>query len=765
MHLKSLELSGFKSFPKKSLFKFDSPICAIVGPNGSGKSNIAEAFRFVLGEQSMKSLRGKKGEDLIFGGSKTTARMNRASVKVFFDNSKRAMNIDFDEVVIERIVHRDGQNEYLINQTATRLKDIMELLASSHIGSSSQHIISQGESDRILNATASVRRTMIEDALGLRIYQYKKNEAIRKLEKTIENIKSIEGLRREITPHLKFLEKQVEKIEKSKSIRDQLKLHYKEFFKRESVYIVHGQKKIETDLSPLLQSMAALDRDLDQIRRKIDDSGQHSNDLKKLIKLEGEIGLLSFESSKLSRELGKIEGSLSTLEDAISRSLENEAENTVDRNLVLSMAENVTNLTEIAKGETDINRIKELITSISSAVKNFVEKITKGDKKAIGLGENLKFQKKTLEENKKEIDHKITLNQKTLSELQSQSALLKKSLESKKADSFESEKRIIDLMTARQDMGAKINDLKLKRDSLNSAALNFKKEKTEAVILCGKDILDIDDYQIESANGERLSVNDILREDRSIQEERRRKIERMKIRFEEYGAFSGDDIMKEYRETSERETFLKSELQDLDKSRQSLDQMIRELEEKLDNQFTEGVQKINKEFNNFFGLMFGGGNASVHVIKQERKKKEDTDSLLLDEADLSSLSDEVEEEEGGPAGVDITVNLPKKKIKDLVMLSGGERALTSIALLFAMSQVNPPPFIILDETDAALDEANSKKYGDMIENLSKHSQLILITHNRETMSRAGNLYGITMGLDGISKVLFISLEEAERIAK
>ena len=116
-------------------------------------------------------------------------------------------------------------------------------------------------------------------------------------------------------------------------------------------------------------------------------------------------------------------------------------------------------------------------------------------------------------------------------------------------------------------------------------------------------------------------------------------------------------------------------------------------------------------------------------------------------------------------GLDIQVALPNKKTKGLIMLSGGERALTSIALLFAISQVNPPPFIILDETDAALDEANSRKYGDMIANLAQYSQLILITHNRETMSRAGVLYGVTMGAGGASKLLSIQFAEALKVAK
>ena len=158
MHLKSLELNGFKSFGKKSLLEFNSPITSIVGPNGSGKSNIAEAFRFVLGEQSLKSMRGKKGEDLIFNGSTDATRSNRASVKIVFDNSKRILNIDFDEVTLERVVYRDGINEYYINGSKVRLKDITELLAGAHIGSSGHHIISQGEADRILHSNPKERR-------------------------------------------------------------------------------------------------------------------------------------------------------------------------------------------------------------------------------------------------------------------------------------------------------------------------------------------------------------------------------------------------------------------------------------------------------------------------------------------------------------------------------------------------------------------------------------------------------------------------------
>ncbi|MFA6274127.1 MAG: hypothetical protein WC662_03120, partial [Candidatus Paceibacterota bacterium] len=142
------------------------------------------------------------------------------------------------------------------------------------------------------------------------------------------------------------------------------------------------------------------------------------------------------------------------------------------------------------------------------------------------------------------------------------------------------------------------------------------------------------------------------------------------------------------------------------------------------------------------------------ITEQKKKKGEEIEGE-------ESFDDDTPPEQG----IEIAVSLPHKKVKELHALSGGERSLTSIALLFAMSQVNPPPFLVLDETDAALDEANSRKYGDMLEKLSKQSQLIVVTHNRETMSRAGVLYGVTIGSHGDSKLLSVKFDEATAIAK
>ena len=257
MRLKTLVLNGFKSFSQKTVLEFNNDIVCIVGPNGSGKSNVVEAIRYVLGEQSMKSMRGKTGSDLIFKGSKNLPKGTKAAVTIYFDNTDKIFklmndggeNIDlnYDTISISREVNNLGLNQYILNGTEVRLKDIHNLLSRVHIGSSGHHIISQGEADRILNANMKERRAVVEDALGLKIYQYKIKESERKLERTNENMKEVGLLRRENAPHLNFLRKQVEKFEKSKAMQEELAILYREYFKKESIYLDAEKKSLSAE--------------------------------------------------------------------------------------------------------------------------------------------------------------------------------------------------------------------------------------------------------------------------------------------------------------------------------------------------------------------------------------------------------------------------------------------------------------------------------------------------------------------------------------
>lgn len=329
MYLKELTINGFKSFAKKSNLEFSAAITAIVGPNGSGKSNVAESFRFVLGEQSVKSMRGKRGEDLIWGGSGNVSRGNRAAVSVRLDNTKRTFPLDFDEVTIERTVHRDGQNEYRINNSPVRLRDVQELLAAANIGATGHHIISQGEADRILSAGAVERRSMIEDALGLKVFQYKKNEAEKKLEKTRANILQVESLRREHAPHLRYLKKQVERLEKSLAVQSELKEVYAEYLKREDVYLVAQVKRLEAarhEPEVLLKEML---NKLSVAKARVK-AGQSQDSMQnEVLVVEGDLSAARAKKMESLRLVSQLEGQVSYLQRRFERPVVNSTTDTM----------------------------------------------------------------------------------------------------------------------------------------------------------------------------------------------------------------------------------------------------------------------------------------------------------------------------------------------------------------------------------------------------------------------------------------------------
>jgi len=730
MHLKHLTINGFKSFARKGELEFVSPVTAIVGPNGSGKSNVAEAFRFVLGEQSNKGMRAKSGADLIFNGSETVARASRAAVEVVLDNGARVFPLDFDEVKIERIVHRDGQNEYLINGSKVRLKDVQEVLAAANIGPSGHHIISQGEADRVLSASPKERREMIEDALGLKVFQYKKQEAEKKLVKTVENIEKVESLRREVAPHLKFLERQVQKMTRSMELRTELIARYQEYLKREEEYLSETEHRLKKEQAEPVAAKERLSAALREVEAKLAVVPERVAN-PRLTVVEEKLQTLAHELSDLQRESGKVEGQLSFVEGRQAQPAPATEQQMVPYESVASLVNELERHVSNVEQEQDRGRLLETFHAMIHSCRAFLEQV-KGQSpapKAVDYTEEITALKVSLTE----YARKITTAEKNEATLRDELHVLRNEEEAARAADRELDHERFRLTTELQAVERTLMQQRVAVDALERDRAAWKEELQEAVALIGR-----------SAAGYREVVVSGKDEDRSQQHDRRRELERLKVRLEEVGGVD-PEVEKEYTETKARDEFLASEIADLTASVETLKQLITDLSEQLNARFSEGIQKIAVEFAKFFTLMFGGGEAKLEKVALKAKGDDETEKL--------------------EEGLEVAVKLPNKKVSGLEMLSGGERALTSIALIFAMSQVNPPLFIILDETDAALDEANSRRYGDMIEALAKKSQLILITHNRETMSRASVLYGVTMAGDGVSKLLSVKLDKAVEHAK
>jgi chromosome segregation protein len=701
-------------------------------------SNVAEGFRFVLGEQSMKSMRSKRGEDLIWGGSPALARMNRAGVKVVFDNStiggKRLLDIDFSEVVIERVVHRDGQNEYLLNGSQVRLKDVIRLLAGANIGGSGYQIISQGEADRILNSSPRERREMVEDALGLKLYQHKKAESERKLDETAVNIDKTKSLRRELAPHLKFLQVQVEKIEKAREMKDELAAKLAEYLAREDAWISSENTRLADELKEIGEVIDGFETQLKDIRKakggRVSSAGDGG--LHELEEVQKKLSEARRKREDIVRELGRAEGAL----EATNVTVEAIVPAPHVRDFVRSVSETL----EMAEAKDDIGGIRTLITDVRKRIATFIE----------GLSGVAPITNKEAEDAVARLGVSLKKAEEEEARLTTETEKVRSEMTRVREAAFAAEKDEVEIEAKLRETQSKMVSLRSEREHVADQKRRFEEEVREGIVLVGMAMEGWHKHEIPQG---------ALTEDRSEQEKRRRVIERLKIKIEEVGVGGGDAVVREYKQTQDRDLFLAKELEDLEKSAVSLRDLIAELEKTIDARFTDGLKHINMALDGFFTKLFGGGHAKLFVEEPRRmsRRRLDMDDQFEQEA--------VVEDGELYAGLSIDVSLPRKKIRGLEVLSGGERALTSIALIFSMSQVNPPPFLILDETDAALDEANSKRYADMIMELGKKSQLIVITHNRATMSAAGELYGVTMGQDGVSKVLSVKLEEAERVAK
>ncbi|MBI3627920.1 MAG: AAA family ATPase [Candidatus Sungbacteria bacterium] len=726
MRLSKLSISGFKSFAKNTVLEFPVEISAIVGPNGSGKSNIAEAIRWVLGEQSMKSLRGRRGEDLIFNGSPKVPRMGKASVALYFENHDGKIPLDFPEVIVERKIFRDGSNEYSLNNSIVRLKDIVGLIARMGLGDQKHNIIGQGEVDRWLLSSSRDRKEILEEALGLKVYQIKKIESERKFALTQENMNQVEALVREIAPHLKFLKHQAEKAEARETLEADLEKLERIYFCRILVEIEREEKEIAKDAAPFEKELASAEAKVRHLKSTIEAREAEALNPDDVTSLENSLAALETTRQNLEREFGRAEGRALAEKDRLAKPSVRIADPAY-------IKEKITKLLSLLK--ESLGNPAELAHKIESAVFELESLISDIDRGSVELTPDAAWQKdlKILEEEAKRLEAELQKAAADLSKKREAVRVRESVSRATEADLRKLERELREAEELRGKIRSKLERTNYLRENIHSRRETLKKELA---------LVNLPEAKVREVDANDLAhypdAQDLFK-----------KIERLRGKLEEIGGIDAS-VVKEYTDTESRYQFLTKELEDLKAASASLQELIETLEKQIADDFDRGFKKINEGFDQYFKIIFGGGHAKLTYEKLGRRKSDE------DEKDGLEEPEEIE------YGIDIDVDIPRKRIRSLSMLSGGERALASIALLFAMVLVNPPPFLVLDETDAALDEANSQKYADTLVELSKKTQLIIITHNRETMLRAGILYGVTMGDDGISKLVSIKFEEGEQ---
>lgn len=868
MHLEKLEIQGFKSFASKNALIFPTPekerrgITVVVGPNGSGKSNVADSIRWVLGEQSMKTIRAKTAEDVIFSGSANKGQLGMAEVSMHLNNEDGQAPIDFSQIVITRRIFRNGESEYLLNNSKVRLVDIQILLAKANVGQKTYSVIGQGMVESFLATTATERKDFFDEATGIRQFQIKREQSINKLIASYENLGQANLLLSEIEPRLKGLTRQVNKLKQKGEIEQQLKslrtvyfqhvwhklndkfsefnsryLELEEISRRKNEELARLNEELarmeesnsNSEYEQLNYSAGANQRQREEILKKLATiDAQISMELEKsgnfdvswLINKEGElksdiekienearaivieIENKKRESTSFNQEKAGINGKIDDLNKKFSQISAGEKKDESREKDINGKLSEINAILEDLENETEISRLKEFLLKIKTLLREIME-IRGVDESSTEtlVSEQKKIQEEliSLAREKEGLIIRESEFRFGLSSLEQKAVFISENLERKQVElkntqdkiaSAQAPKSNLELLDKKgvaevelKEIDQKISETREKLILLNREAeekrtrlfrMQREGQSLQAEInRLGNELnaLKIDsakyETRLEDLESEIRKIADNLKEIRDNrsgeeinEEETESRVRQLENQLNLVGGID-PEVEKEYEEIKQKYDFLHGQVSDLEEAIKSLEEIIRGLDGEIKTRFEKEFKEICSKFEQYFKILFNGGTAKIIPLKESDIDKEDRGGQEAEPAD--ELKEKIKNlsryNATGLAGIEIQACPPGKAIKSITMLSGGEKALTAIALICAIISANPSPFVVMDEVDAALDEANSERLARILEDLSHKTQFIVITHNRAPMHRASFLYGVTMQENGVSKLLSIKLED------
>ena len=725
MQLKHIKLAGFKSFVDPTRISFPTNMVAVVGPNGCGKSNIIDAVRWVLGELSAKNLRGDSMSDVIFNGSEQRKPSGQCSIELLFDNSSGKVGGEyaaFNEISVKRVMTRDSQSSYYINNTKCRRKDVQDIFLGTGLGPSSYAIIEQGMVSSLVSAKPEDLRTHIEEAAGVSKYRERRKETESRIKKTKENLSRVNDIRDEIGRLIRRLESQAKAADRYKDYKNQEKE------KELNVAILFSlDARDKRDL--LNNNLAALQKDesvkesevsvkqakLDQYKTEHESVlSKYEDAQKKFYEVGSEIArfeqnLQNIRTTKdnTTRELERVKAAY---EDALEKA--SDFENLSPKEKALHLIDEIISKISIPEIKSKAEQLKDILLSIFNIVLKQSKEISD---EYLNQQENLETELKKTTQSSKEISTK-------LQELIETSASAEAELNSIRKDQQEVDTEIRRLENEKSvsllDLKAiqeKITNTKIEISSHSVHLENSSKRISESGI-------DIND--INRANYQDLSIEELQLELETI----RSKI----IRLGAINLAAPDEIAEERKRKDE----LDKQNEDLEEALEKLNKAISQIDKETKEKFIESFDAVNKRLKSIFPIMFGGGNAELSL----------TDNSYLN------------------AGVKLMARPPGKKNSTLSQLSGGEKAMTALALVFALFELNPAPFCLLDEVDAPLDDLNTSRFINMVEEMSKKIQFIFITHNKVSMEKSDHLMGVTMQEAGVSRVVSVDVNQAVEFA-
>ncbi len=738
MYLEQLHIQGFKSFPQATRLDFLGPqkktkgITSIVGPNGSGKSNVADAIRWVLGEQSMKLLRGKRSEDVIFAGSEKRARSGFAEVTMRLTNEGRSAELDYPEVEITRRLYRDGESEYLLNRNKVRLQDIQLILAKANFGERHYAVIGQGMIDSLLQLSPEERRDFFDEAAGVKPLQIKKQQSIQKLALAEENLTKTAALLAEIEPRLRSLARQVKRLEERGTIEEELHGLQHAYYGGQWRAIEKSIAEVRGRLGEKEKAMAAKAAEVETLRTGFAAMEKQETVSGAALKLQQELSALYEQKSTLKEKELQLQTTVARMKAEASVAVPLPLSKIIAELQAIVDAQGA--LLEKVQAATDIKAVQKEAAALAERTRALLDKLERppNSEKTEAVDAKTLTQLADAQKEVAAVAEKIASAQARLKAAGDEESTKKGEVFAKQRELAARQQELHALETAANQVRVDLARLETRKESLEAEMAAELKERAERV------------------RTEAVARTDVVEGDLLP------RIQKLKYALELIGGID-PEVVKEHRETDGRFTFLSTQSDDLRASIANLEKAIVELEAQVEALFTTSFDAINANFDRYFKILFNGGQAKL--VKTVEQADEGEDAAMGEETIEERPKTIAEKFREQKYTIDIFANPPGKKVKNLAMLSGGERALTAIALISAIISTNPPPFVVLDEVDAALDESNSIRFATIVDELSHRSQFVVITHNRYTMEKASVLYGVSMGEDGASRLLSVKMED------
>ena len=807
MKFKELEVSGFKSFAEKTNFYIDKGLTGIVGPNGCGKSNVVEALRWCMGETSAKSLRGLGMEDVIFNGTSDLPSKNICEVSIKLENDQNIVQYkNTPEIEIRRKLEKDKGSKYYINGKEVRAKDVQILFADLSTGPHSPSMVSQGRVGALITAKPTDRRAILEEAAGIAGLHARRHEAELRLNAAENNLKKADDVTRQTENQLKNLLKQAEEASKYKEISDEIRRYEAGiiFLNASQVEdeINESSEKLnehEDEISAINIEKNFNENEIEKLYLEIKPISSQSNELiKDLQKLNIEFDQINKEEERINLEIEKLKKDIKLTYNDINREKEIIANSTNNEERLIKERDEILvlekNYYEIEKKATDdyksslsnLNKAKENLKIFFNKLINIIK--TKENAKEEDLSTEFEKNLSDIEDGQEKyasrfgkydlvkqeaIKRKERLNNidkevknwrdlknnssKKLEELKDKLKMLESDLEkeddrprqiAEKRGSYQQNIKNVeeDIKNINSNLISKQNKI----DELNTALKNInenKLEKTESKVRYQTIVENlrskVKDFQKRSLMEFNLDLKNIP-EFSKIENIKNMKLEEayshleiLKKSRDSLGAVNlrADNETKELQEKIDK---MMEDRKDLVQGLQKLKSSINDLNQKGRERLLDAFEKVNRKFNDVYTKLFAGGNARLELIESD---------------------DPLE------AGLELLVSPPGKKLQSITLLSGGEQALTALALIFAVFLINPAPICVLDEVDAPLDDANVTRFNALLDDLTKitNTKFLIITHHSLTMSKMNRLYGITMADRGVSQLVAVNLDRAEEL--